>query len=555
MRRKKWVIPLCAAGVLALLCAGGLWYLTGRSMGFTVGRCLVAENGACLLIAENSPIVLNGREDQDALFSGLETGDKILVLHDGVTESYPGQTGAYWCMKLAGGTRADIPEQVISELAGLGWIFAGAPEPEEYAFEAQYVRTNGWSDEAGYPYCAVISSRAELEAYYEAYRDRYDLERRDAVPAGGAIGFLDACDRYDDRYFEGQDLVLIVLEENSGSIRDEITGVRRRYAASGAFAGWDISIGSGGTEEVTDDMAQWHLFLEVQAGGVIRPGDPVWINGELIRQVSVPSGLIGVSRTPADEAYQDPWGVKLTARDITPTGLTLVCTQWDGEPAGALNTGGYYALEALRDGAWSEVGRLPLEGGPAWTSEAWAIPANAETRWDVDWTRLYGALPAGSYRISKSVMDVRETGDYDTRTYYAGFDLVDGETADSISYGHGGYGVSLPYVPGWEYQIGEYSGEGMSWGVSFRPAGEDGWIAFHYWPSFGVCGTGLETEEYGSGVMGTYDGRAVWDFISYPASRGKFVAVTQGVDGWWPGYGAAAMEIIRQAVCTDTIID
>ena len=33
------------------------------------------------------------------------------------------------------------------------------------------------------------------------------------------------------------------------------------------------------------------------------------------------------------------------------------------------------------------------------------IPNNAETEWEVNWSRLYGELPAGSYRISKSVMD------------------------------------------------------------------------------------------------------------------------------------------------------
>ena len=44
----------------------------------------------------------------------------------------------------------------------------GIPAPEAYAFDAQYVRTNGGSDEASYPYHTVISSRAELEAYYEA---------------------------------------------------------------------------------------------------------------------------------------------------------------------------------------------------------------------------------------------------------------------------------------------------------------------------------------------------------------------------------------------------
>lgn len=100
-----------------------------------------------------------------------------------------------------------------------------------------------------------------------------------------------------------------------------------------------------------------------------------------------------------------------------------------------------------------------------------------------------------------------------------------------------------------------YSADGMSYGVSFRPAGEDGWIDFQYWPTFGVCGTGLSMKEFGNGSMGTYDGGAIWNFISYPASKGNFVATTHGVNSWWSRYGETAMEIITQVICTDTIVD
>ena len=94
-------------------------------------------------------------------------------------------------------------------------------------------------------------------------------------------------------------------------------------------------------------------------------------------------------------------------------------------------------------------------------------PNNAETEWEVNWSRLYGELPAGSYRISKSVMDFRGTGDYDTKTYYAGFDLLDAADTSNVSYEHGGFGVSVPLLSGWEYKVEEYSADGMSYGVQF----------------------------------------------------------------------------------------
>lgn len=404
-QKKKWMIPLCVIGGLLLICAGLLWYMASHTLSFSVGRCLVADNGSYMFIDDNAPIVMSTRRDKEKIFAGLETGDKILLLHDGIEESYPGGTGAYWCMKLADGTQADIPEQVMEELTELGWIIAGNE------------------------------------------------------------------------------------------------------------------------------------------------------NGTLSELSPVIHGLVGVSCTPAASAYQDPWGVKLTAKNITPSGLTIVCEQQDGEPTGELNTGSYYGLEVLRDGEWVAVEMLPLEGELAWTSEAWMIPTNEKTEWNVDWTRLYGELSADCYRISKSVMDFRGTGDYDTKTYYACFDLVDTADTDQVAYEYGGFGVSVPLLSGWEYKIEEYSAEGMSYGVSFRPSGEDGWIDFHYWPTFGVCGTGLETKEFGNGTMGTYDGGTIWNYISYPASKGNFVATAHSVDGWWDSYGDEAMEIITQIICTDTIVD
>lgn len=561
-QKKKWVIPLCVIGVILLLCAGGLWYMINHSMSFSVGRCLVADNGSYMFIDGNSPIIMSNRKDKEGLFSGLGTGDKILIFHDGIAETYPGRTGAYWCVKLEDGTQADIPEQVIEELTELGWTIVGneadpdsvTPEPGAYAFEAQYIRTNG-GPEDGYPYHTVISSRAELEAYYEAYKDIYSLERRETVYSDSTIGFLDACDKYDNAYFERKNLVLIVLQEGSGSIRHEITDVRRHRIENGALDGWDITIDRKVPEAGTEDMAQWHLFLEVQMGDVIKATDKVWINGKQSERTPAISGLVGISRTPSISAYQDPWGVKLTAKNITPSGLTIVCTQQDGEPTGELQTASYYGLEMLQDGEWVAVELLPMEYELAWTSEAWMIPNNAETEWEVNWSRLYGELPAGSYRISKSVMDFRGTGDYDTKTYYAGFDLVDAADTSNVSYEHGGFGVSVPLLSGWEYKVEEYSADGMSYGVSFRPAGEDGWIDFQYWPTFGVCGTGLSMKEFGNGSMGTYDGGAIWNFISYPASKGNFVATTQGVNSWWSRYGETAMEIITQVICTDTIVD
>lgn len=270
--------------------------------------------------------------------------------------------------------------------------------------------------------------------------------------------------------------------------------------------------------------------------------------GTLPNENTVPiSDVVGIGRTNADEAYQDEWGVKLIARDINSIGLTIICKQSEGEPSGKLQTGSPYFLEVLTDGEWVEVELLLSEYELVWTDEAWCINANDSVEWTVDWTRLYGELPTGSYRIGKEIMDFRGTGDYDKKLYYAGFNLNKNINDFDVSYEHDSISISLPYMEGWEYCITEYARGCISYGLSFRPVEEDGWIDLHYWESFGVCGTGLKTESYGHGTMGTYDNHAVWDFVSFEADEGNFVAMTEAVDGWWPKLGKTAMEILAAA--------
>lgn len=113
-----------------------------------------------------------------------------------------------------------------------------------------------------------------------------------------------------------------------------------------------------------------------------------------------------------------PLGVTLTAEDVTPTGLTLVCTQSGGKPTGELQTGNPFWLETWADGYWE---RTPIYAEITWTMEAWTIPKGGSTQWTVNWENIYFPLPAGRYRIGKEIMDFRATGDYDEYNYYAEF--------------------------------------------------------------------------------------------------------------------------------------
>ena len=124
-------------------------------------------------------------------------------------------------------------------------------------FVPQYIRTNGYHEDVEYPVVKIIRSVEELNAYYNENKERYDLERNDKVYSDTTIGFLDACDKYTAGYFEDQILVMVLLEEGSGSIRHNVDNVK--HGSDGKLY---ISIRRDVPEVGTDDMAEWHILIE-----------------------------------------------------------------------------------------------------------------------------------------------------------------------------------------------------------------------------------------------------------------------------------------------------
>lgn len=116
-------------------------------------------------------------------------------------------------------------------------------------------------------------------------------------------------------------------------------------------------------------------------------------------------------------------GLSFSLEKISPTGAVLVYSQFDGKaPTGELQDGADFVLGQYRDGKWEEV-PVVVEGAYGFNSIAYMIPKEEVTKRELDWEWLYGQLPAGEYRIGKTVMDFRETADYDNYVIYAYFIL------------------------------------------------------------------------------------------------------------------------------------
>ena len=138
--------------------------------------------------------------------------------------------------------------------------------------------------------------------------------------------------------------------------------------------------------------------------------------GNIVKMTDVPA----LDRGEAD----NPIGLQMYVKDVTPVGCTLVFSQNGGNVTGELQTGQWYEIQVRNaKGEWIDNSSKDVE--IAWEDIAYLISNNGMTEMDLNWEYLYGRLNDGHYRIVKKVMDYRAPGDYDEYDIYAEFDIGD----------------------------------------------------------------------------------------------------------------------------------
>lgn len=129
---------------------------------------------------------------------------------------------------------------------------AEATEPLTY--KVQYFRTGGYVPETEYPYVVIVQSAEELTNYISTNDKDYNFGTRESTDTVESGGLLPASDAYDDAFFSKNALLIVVVDEPSGSIRHEFLGfgekneIRLRRLIPGVC---------------TDDSADWHILIEL----------------------------------------------------------------------------------------------------------------------------------------------------------------------------------------------------------------------------------------------------------------------------------------------------
>ena len=97
--------------------------LSGK--GINVGICARVEDGTSLLINKNSGVVMSPRNNE-VMFDKLETGDRILIINDGIKESSPAVTGVYFYIKIGRGSFSEEQIRYLEWLKQNGWKIEGS---------------------------------------------------------------------------------------------------------------------------------------------------------------------------------------------------------------------------------------------------------------------------------------------------------------------------------------------------------------------------------------------------------------------------------------------
>lgn len=98
---------------------------------------------------------------------------------------------------------------------------------------------------------------------------------------------------------------------------------------------------------------------------------------------------------------ENEWGVTLSADNVTPTGLTIVCERDEGSEA-EISTTPVFKVYMRSDDVWVPYERTDGEFGyKAWEQVFYELAADEPLLLEADWTWLHGELPAGKYLLMK----------------------------------------------------------------------------------------------------------------------------------------------------------
>ena len=171
-------------------------------------------------------------------------------------------------------------------------IHTQTPPPKENVildYRVSYYRT--WDLDKACPQVHIIQDRKALDAYLETYE--YSLLPGETYPIGQQISFYSGCQQYDEAFFRENYLILLLLEEGSGSTRHRVHHVAQTPDGKVELSVESVLPGGIGT----CDVAYWHLVFELDRKALVTSEEDVQLyydqqliwNGAIVTPIQIPA--------------------------------------------------------------------------------------------------------------------------------------------------------------------------------------------------------------------------------------------------------------------------
>ncbi len=126
-------------------------------------------------------------------------------------------------------------------------------EEKEVVFDAVYSRTDGYFEEKTYPYVTVLNTRAQLEQYTAEHEGQFNF-----YDNASSDSFYNIVTAYDAAFFADYSIIMIMVKEESGSVRHTVEDVVCQDGKTTVTLGRILPDG-----DTTDDEAFWHVMIKL----------------------------------------------------------------------------------------------------------------------------------------------------------------------------------------------------------------------------------------------------------------------------------------------------
>ncbi len=243
---------------IAFVCLGIALY---KGYGIIEGQFLVTNDGYMIVDKNNSPIVMSNQSKNEKIFEDLTNGDKIIAVIGMIEETYPARTDLHFLIKLSDGEYEDLPESTLFSLGELGWIDTPPVTENKIGFSVTPHKSTNTPSGIMFPQIRVIKSVEDFNNYVSGFNNE----------------FANKQDKYDEKYFEEKALIVVLLEEGSGSITHTVNDLVMSENGE-LYVYIDVNVPECGDCA----MAYWHIFIEPNSSMTDKIKELSWTDVKLV---------------------------------------------------------------------------------------------------------------------------------------------------------------------------------------------------------------------------------------------------------------------------------